>query len=119
MATYSVLPAELNLAFVIGDEFILDIDLSFDATGYSWTAQLYESSTTFVSGAPVIQSGATSATFNIETVSAAAGQYTLTLVEAQTAGLLVSTAYRWFLRGVSPGGVTRTYLSGSVRPTSP
>jgi len=51
--------------------------------------------------------------------SAALGQLVLSLTETQTAALSPTKSYRWFFRGVSPGTVTRTYLSGVVSPTSP
>jgi hypothetical protein len=119
MAQYSVLPAELKLAFVLGDEFNMSVDLSLNGTGYTWSAIIYEVSTAFLDGSPVPGQGATAATFAIETVSAANGQMILSLTEAQTASLLTSKSYRWYFRGVSPGGVTRTYLSGTVTPTTP
>jgi hypothetical protein len=119
MSQYSVLPAQLDLAFVRGDEFNMNVDLSFDGTGYTWTAIIYEVATAFLNGSPVPGQGSTAATFAIETVSAANGQMILSLTETQTAALLPSKSYRWFFRGVSPGGVTRTYLSGTVTPTTP
>jgi hypothetical protein len=119
MATYSALPADLSLAFVLGDEFNMSVDLSLNGTGYTWTAIVYEVATVFLNGSPVSGQGATAATFAIETVSAANGQMILSLTETQTAALLPSKSYRWFFRGVSPGGVTRTYLCGTVTPTTP
>jgi hypothetical protein len=37
-----------------------------------------------------------------------------TLTETQTALLDANGNYRWFLRWVSPGGVTRTIVSGQI-----
>ena len=119
MATYSALPADLTLAFVPGDEFTLGIDLSFDCTGYAWTAIIYEVAPSYRDGVEVASQGATAATFAVEVVDASNGQLVISLTEAQTAPLLPSGNYRWFFRGVSPGTVTRTYLSGVVSPTSP
>ena len=119
MATYSALPADLGLSFVLGDEFNMSVDLSINATSYTWSAIAFEVGSAFPNGSAVPTQGATAATFAIETVNAANGQYILSLTETQTAALLLTKSYRWYLRGVSPGGVTRTYLSGSVTPTTP
>jgi hypothetical protein len=124
MADYSVLPAQLDLAFVRGDEFNMSIDLSFDGTGYTWSAVVFEASLAtenagIGSASGTYSQGSTAATFSIDTVSAANAQYIISLTEAQTLALDVTLSYRWFFRGVSPGGVTRTYLSGSVSPRTP
>jgi hypothetical protein len=119
MPTFSALPADLTLAFVPGDEFTLGIDLSIDGTGFSWTAIVYEVAPSYQNGVAVASQGATAATFAVEVTNAALGQLVLSLTEAQTAPLLPTKSYRWYFRGVSPGTVTRTYLSGVVSPTSP
>jgi hypothetical protein len=124
MANYSVLPAQLDLAFVRGDEFNLNIDLSFNGTGYTWSAVVFEASMAaqnagIGSDSVAFGQGSTAATFAIDTVSDANAQYIISLTETQTLALDVTLSYRWFLRGVSPGGVTRTYLSGSVTPSTP
>ena len=124
MSQYSVLPAELNLVFVRGDEFNMNVDLSFDGTGYTWAAIVFEATQATAtagigSATGTFNQGTTAATFAIETVSAANAQYIISLTETQTLALDVTKLYRWFFRGVSPGGVTRTYLSGSVTPTTP
>jgi hypothetical protein len=124
MADYSVLPAQLDLAFVRGDEFNMSIDLSFDGTGYTWSAVVFEASLAADNGGVGSASGnysqgSTAATFSLDTVSAANAQYIISLTESQTLALDANLLYRWFLRGVSPGGVTRTYLSGSVSARTP
>jgi len=124
MSNYSVLPAQLGLTFVQGDEFNMSVDLSFDGTGYTWSAIVFEATLASAnagigSATGVYTAGNTAATFSIETVSAVNAQYIVSLTEVQTLSLDVTKTYRWFFRGVSPGGVTRTYLSGSVTPTTP
>lgn len=124
MANYSVLPAQLDLAFVVGDEFNMSIDLSFDGTGYTWSAIVFEATLATAnagigSTTGIVAAGSTAATFAIETVNAANAQYIVTLTETQTISLDVTKLYRWFFRGVSPGGVTRTYLSGTATPITP
>lgn len=124
MSEYSVLPAQLNLVFVTGDEFNMSVDLSFNGTGYTWSAVVFEASLAsanagFGSSTGTFTAGQTAATFAIQTVSAANATYIISLTEVQTLALDVTKSYRWFFRGVSPGGVTRTYLSGTVTPTTP
>lgn len=119
MATYSILPAELDVALIKGDEFAVLLDFSIDLSSYSWSAVVFETTRTVSSAFPagLNTQGDTVATFTIVEPDAAAGQINLSLTEAQTAALSETTTYRWLLRGVAPGDVTRTYVSGlfSVR----
>jgi hypothetical protein len=115
------LPGTLNISLTVGDEFGFVSDLSIDTTGFTWTAIVYETATSvsFVNPSGVSTQGATAATFAITVVNAAAGQVNLSLTELQTVALSPSTSYRWYLRGVSPGLVTRTYLSGTLKAYAP
>jgi len=115
------LPGTLNISLTVGDEFGFVSDLSIDTTGFTWTAIVYETATSvsFVNPSGVSTQGATAATFAITAVNAAAGQVNLSLTELQTVALSPSTSYRWYLRGVSPGLVTRTYLSGTLKAYAP
>lgn len=118
---FLALPGTLNISLTVGDEFGFVSDLSIDTTGFEWTAIVYETATTvsFVNPSGVSTQGATAATFAITVVNAAAGQVNLSLTELQTVTLSPSTSYRWYLRGVSPGMVTRTYLSGTLKAYAP
>jgi hypothetical protein len=115
------LPGTLNISLTIGDEFGFVSDLSIDTTGFTWTALVYEAtpSVSFANPGGVPTQGATAATFSVAVVNAAAGQVNLSLTELQTVTLSPSTSYRWYLRGVSPGLVTRTYLSGTLKAYAP
>lgn len=115
MATLSFLPATLDLAVTQGDELPFLLDFSIDVTNYSWTAIVYETTRTVSSQFPggIDTAGATAATFTVTEVDAAAGQINLTLQENVTAALSETQTYRWYLRGVAPGTVTRTYVSGT------
>ena len=121
MSEFIALPGPLNISLTVGDEFGMLADLSIDTTGFTWTAIVYEAATTvsFVNPSGVSTQGATAATFAITVVNAAAGQVNLSLTEIQTAALSPATTYRWYLRGVSPGIVTRTYLSGTLKAYAP
>lgn len=121
MASYSILPAELDLALIKGDEFAVLLDFSIDLTGYTWSAIVFETARTVSSAFPggLNTQGNTAATFTIVEQDAAAGQINLTLQEATTAALSETQTYRWLLRGVAPGDVTRTYVSGSFTVRAP
>jgi len=117
---FSQLPGELNLSLTVGDEFGMLVDLDFDATNFTWSAIVYE--TTISNTATTLgvnTQGATVATFAVTDVVAANGQINVSLTETQTAALVPTTLYRWYLRGVSPALVTRTYLSGTLTPYAP
>jgi hypothetical protein len=121
MAQFLALPGTLDISLTVGDEFGMLADLSIDTTGFTWTAIVYQvtTSVSFANPAGVATQGATAATFAVTVINAAAGQVNLSLTELQTASLSPSQNYRWYLRGVSPGLVTRTYLSGTLRAFAP
>lgn len=121
MSTYSVLPASLDLIVLKGDEFGMDLDFNISLTSFTWTAEVFESTKTVNSNYPggLSTEGATAATFTVNVVDAANGQLNLALDETITDGLDEAVSYRWYLRGVSPGGVTRTYVSGSFTVRAP
>jgi hypothetical protein len=103
MATYSVLPGSMNLAFKRGGDFASTID--FDGTtlvGYTVTASLIS-----LVSSTVVQS------FTTSIVDAAAGQVSVSLSDTQTTALAAGT-YGWQLDWVAPGSVQRTALSGTV-----
>ena len=121
MSTYSVLPAELNLVALKGDEFGMDLDFSISLVSYTWQAEVFETTRTVNSNYPggLSTEGDNAASFTVTVVDAAAGQLNLGLDETITAALSESTAYRWYLRGVAPGAVTRTYVSGTFTVRTP
>ncbi|MGA0336542.1 MAG: hypothetical protein ACO3LD_09845 [Luminiphilus sp.] len=121
MATYSVLPASLNLVVLKGDQFGMDVTFSTSLVSYTWESEVFESTKTVNSNYPggLSTEGDTAATFTVNVVDAAAGELNLELDETTTASLNEATAYRWFLRGVAPGAVTRTYISGSFTVRAP
>ena len=119
--TFNAVPGTLNISLTTGDEFGMLADLDIDTTSFTWTAIIYETATTvsFVNPSGVSTQGTTAATFTVTVVNAAAGQVNLSLTEIQTAALNPATNYRWYLRGVSPAMVTRTYLSGTLKAYAP
>ncbi|NDD55928.1 hypothetical protein EBZ39_19030 [bacterium] len=122
MATFEQLPGSLDLTFVAGDQ--VDVGVTFtgtNLTGYTFSSYVYVSRQTVPldGGDTVVLAGSTVAAVAITQVSLANGQLSLGLTEAQTADLSAAGSYRWYLRWVAPGSITRTVLSGNVVVATP
>lgn len=115
-ATYSQLPGDLTVAIVRGDEVSFSaVFAGVDLTGYTVTAAVY-------SGFGAATSMVTQPSVSV-TVSTVAGVTSSTVQvsmdENQTYAISPTSFSRWYLRWVSPGGVTRTVLSGVVQAQNP
>lgn len=121
MATFSQLPGDLGLQFVSGDEVNVAVNLQRDVQGYTFSSYIYRATTVGVGGGGNAFStiGQTVVQPTIGIVSATAGSMIIGLSEQQTLALTPGTGYRWFLRWVAPGDITRTIVSGSVTPVAP
>jgi len=122
MPTFSQLPGDLTVEFVVADEVNFTLDLDVDVTGYQFTAGVYVVSTNgfFGGGGGTINAvGATAITPTITVVNAAAGTLSWGASEAQTVTLSPAIKYRHFVRYVTPAGVTRTVVSGDLIPKAP
>ena len=98
------------------------IDFDIDLTNYgSWEAIVFQTSRKLTSDFPagVNVQGDTAATFAVSVTSASNGQLNVALTETQTAALDEGTLYRWRLRGVAPGDVTRTFIAGTFTVRAP
>lgn len=121
-STFSQLPAQLDVAFVTGDEVNIALDFSNDLTGYTFQNAIYVSGNVASGGGGsgfVNTVGETVISFAISQVDLATGRLNIGLTETQTASLSPANTYRWYLRWVAPGLVTRTVLSGSVTVVAP
>jgi hypothetical protein len=118
---FTLLPGELNLRAVNGDEWNIAISLQRNVTGYSWESYIYESATTTEGGGSGTLSGIgttiTQPTIGIS--DASTGSMVIGLTETQTRLLSPTQTYRWYLRWVAPGEITRTIISGSVTAVAP
>jgi hypothetical protein len=89
--------------------------------GYTFTSFIYQSDITGTGGGAGSINGigrtVTAPTIGIS--DASTGSMILGLSESQTALLSPNQNYRWFLRWVAPGEVTRTIISGSVTAVAP
>lgn len=122
MAVFTQLPGTLDITFVQGDEVAVALDFDRDLAGYSITAPIYVTAV-FASGGGgssfVETVGQVATNFVVSATNLAQGQLLMGLAESQTALLSPGIAYRWYLRWVDPGLVTRTVLSGTVTVVNP
>lgn len=121
-SAFTQLPGTLDITFVQGDEVAIALDFDRNLTGYSITTVVYVTQVFAAGGGGssfVETVGATAATFGISNTNLASGQITIGLNETQTASLSPGIAYRWYMRWVDPGLVTRTVLSGTVTVVNP
>lgn len=116
MATYSVLPETLDIQAVSGDELSVFLDFSIDLTGYQFGTEIYFA--TVVNG-QFTGKTVNDENFTITPVNLAEGTLNLSLTESQTESLTAGVSYRWFLRWIAPGVITRTVLSGSLTMFNP
>ena len=120
-ATFSIVPETLDLTVCKGDEFGLSLNFDIDLTGYTFTAAVFEITRTVNSSYPggFDSQGADVESFSITYTDLANGELSLALTETQTAAISETGTYRWYLRGVTPGTITRTYISGSFTVRTP
>ena len=122
MPTFSQLPGDLTVTFVVGDELNFTLDLDIDVTSYTFTAGVYVVSINgfFGGGGGTIKAvGATAIIPTITVVNAAAGTLAWGATEVQTVSLSPAIQYRHFVRYITPAGVTRTVVSGDFIPKAP
>ena len=118
-STYEQLPAELDLAFVKGDEFgmLLTVE-NTDLTGYTYDSRVYSLPSVDAGGGlgagSSVAAGGTVVAFTITPVNLTAGQVNVSLTEVETNQLASGSQYRWWFKTVTPAVVTRTILSGDV-----
>lgn len=125
-ATFSIVPETLDLTVCKGDEFgcafeFAESGAAKDLTGYTFTAAVFEITRTVNSSYPggFDSQGADVESFAITYTNLPNGELSLALTETQTAAISETGTYRWFLRGVAPGTITRTYISGSFTVRTP
>jgi hypothetical protein len=117
-ATYSQLPGDLTLAIVRGDEVSFSaVFATVNLTGYTVTAAVYSGFGATATDTPVATPTVTVTTASSGGVTSSTVQISLT--ETQTLAISPTGTSRWYLRWVSPGGVTRTVLSGVVSAQNP
>lgn len=116
MSTYSVLPAPLTLRCFAGDEFNALLDFDLDLTGYTLSNEIYRLDAPTLVDGQLISEKTAHGTFTLTVQSYALGQVRLSLTEEQTAAK--NGQYRFAVRWVAPGTVTRTVLNGTLEVVS-
>jgi len=121
--TFSLLPGQLDVTFVVGDEVNIAINLGQNITGYTLDSKVYVASSAGFSGGgggTVPTVGATAAVPTIQVVTASTGAIIWSLTETQTSTLSPGITYRWYLRWITPStAMTRTILAGLCIPKAP
>jgi len=121
VADFVLLPGELNLRFVKGDEVNVAVNLNRDVTSHVFESYVYQSLITGTGGGlgSLIGIGTTVTAPTIGITTGTAGLMVIGLSEVQTNLLTPGQDYRWYLRWIAPGELTRTILSGSVTAVAP
>ena len=121
-ALWYQLPGALDVAFTVGDEINVAMNLGIDITGGTLSSGVYVVSSGGLQGGgggTVTTVGETAATPSISVTNATQGRIVWSLVETQTGALSPAIKYNWFLRYVSSSGVTRTFLAGNCIAKAP
>lgn len=128
MATsFSQIPAEMPITFVVGDELNIALAITVgttpvNLTGYTFESRVYVPSFANPDGAlgsGGYTIGATATTPTITAVSLSAGTLNLGLTELQTAALNPAVGYRWYFRWTDTAGRTLTALAGTFTARIP
>jgi hypothetical protein len=113
MATISQLPAGVLFRKFRGDEFAVTLDFDVDLTGYTFTNEIYRLESVALGGGVTGTQAVPYGLFTLTVVSAPLGQIRLSLDEVASEALDAGS-YRWYLRWVAPGDITRTVLNGTL-----
>ena len=117
-STYTQLPGDLSLQIVRGDEVTFSaVFAGVDLTGYTVSSAVYSGFGATATATPVATPTLTVTMATVAGVTSSTVQVSMT--ETQTAAISPTGTSRWYLRWVSPGGVTRTVLSGNVTASNP
>lgn len=119
------LPADVPISLVPGDEVNFALRFNADLTGYTFSTGVYDAA-----ALPETVAFSPSVVAAIETETPEVGDpvtttlVSVSFVESQTSQLVLraqnrQTSWRWYLRWVSPGGVTRTVISGPITSRAP
>jgi hypothetical protein len=116
-----LLPGQLDIIAVRGDEWNIAISLQRDVSNFAWESYIYRSEVTTEGGGAGSLAGVgttvTQPTIGIPNPST--GSMVIGLSENQTILLSPTQTYRWYLRWIAPGQITRTIISGSVTAVAP
>jgi hypothetical protein len=116
--SFTQVPIDFPLQFVRGDEVAFSrVFTGVDLTGFTVTAAVYSGFGSTATNTPVATPSVTVTMATVNNVTSSTVQISMT--ETQTLAISPTGLSRWFLRWVSPSGVTRTVLSGNVTAQNP
>jgi hypothetical protein len=104
---FDVMPGELDITGVVGDDLVLPFDFDIDLTGYTFTAFIELDNVPF----PATMN------FTITPINLANGLFNASLTAAQTASIGPGSNKRWYLRWTNPSSLTRTIIYGTCSLT--
>lgn len=110
MASIQQIPGVLDISLVKGDEFSWSVRIDRDLDGYTLSTGIYNAS--LITPTNITSPTFTSSESTVNNVIRTT--VVLTLTETQTNLLEAGGNYRWWMKWVSPGGVTRTIVSGQI-----
>ena len=120
MSTLSQLPGVLDIFVTQGDELNVPITLYLDVTGFRWESyvyQLYDS--TGGGGVPLFRARYDVFQPTVGVINATSGSLVIGFSETQTSAMSPALDYRWYLRWIATGQITRTIVSGSITVSFP
>lgn len=111
----------MNLKLVNADELNISVNFQRNIANHSFTSYVYSTQITGTGGGlgSFSSIGQTIVAPTIGIPDPAGGAMVLGFAEWQTALLTPGQTYRWYLRWVAPGDITRTVLSGTVEAVAP
>lgn len=125
-ATFSIVPETLDITVCKPDEFALALVFSDangpkDLTGYTFTSAVFEVTRTVNSSYPggFNAQGDVVETISVTYTDLPNGVIGISMTETQIDSISETGTYRWYLRGVAPGTITRTYISGAFTVSTP
>lgn len=121
MADVIQLPGLLNFRVVKGDEINVRLNLNTSIAGWTFASVIYAADITGAGGGDgtLTNVGPTVTQPAMSVVSQTAGTMLIGLSENQTDLLNPASRYRWYLRAVAPGNITRTILAGDFTTVAP
>lgn len=117
MATFSLQPGSLDLSLIRGDEFPFSATFNLDLTGYALESGVYDAANTTGPQTVIVTPTMSVNTTTVDDETSSTVSFLLD--ETKTSALNPNARLRWYFRWVSPTGVTRTVLAGTVKAANP
>lgn len=115
---FTQVPIEFPLRFVRGDEISFSrVFAGVDLTGHTVSSAVYSGFGATALNTPV---ATPAVSFSVATTGGVTSSTVIvSMNETQTAAISPTGTNRWYLRWVSPAGITKTALAGAVSALNP